>query len=84
MPRSCAATSNEQRVRVLVFSKISAACLPSHSRWGIPARFFASSLQTLFQTEGAWVLLGANAIALALLACFWLGLTALKTRRTLD
>jgi len=50
----------------------------------IPARFFASSLQTLFQTEGAWVLLGANAIALALLACFWLGLTALKTRRTLD
>ena len=41
IPRSCAATSNEQRVRVEVFSKISATLLPSQSLCGTPAFFLA-------------------------------------------
>ena len=44
IPRSAAATSKLQRVRVLVFSKIRAIFLPSNSRWGIPAFFSAFSL----------------------------------------
>ena len=43
MPRSCAATSNAQRVRVEVFSKISATFLPSSVRCGMPAFFLAFS-----------------------------------------
>ena len=43
MPRSAAATSKEQRVRVLVFSKMSATLLPSQSLCGMPAFFLAFS-----------------------------------------
>ena len=43
MPRSCAATSNAQRVRVEVFSKIRAMFLPSQQRCGTPAFFLAFS-----------------------------------------
>ena len=43
MPRSCAATSKLLRVRVLVFSKMSATFLPSHRRCGMPAFFSALS-----------------------------------------
>ena len=43
MPRSCAATSNEQRVRVEVFSKISATFLPRSVSCGMPALFLAFS-----------------------------------------
>jgi ABC-2 type transport system permease protein len=50
----------------------------------IPARYFASSLQTLFQAGTVGPLLWVNALGLGLLMCFWLGLTAWKTRRTLD
>ena len=50
----------------------------------IPARYFASSLQTLFQAGTVGALLWANALGLTLLMLFWLGLTAWKTRRTLD
>lgn len=50
----------------------------------IPARYFASSLQSLFQAGTPWSLLGPNALGLALLMVLWLGLTALNTRRTLD
>ena len=50
----------------------------------IPARYFASSLQTLFQAGTIGASLWANALGLGLLMLFWLGLTALKTRRTLD
>ena len=50
----------------------------------IPARYYASSLQTLFQAGTLPQLLGPNMLFLLLLCIFWLGLTALKTRRTLD
>ena len=43
MPRSAAATSKLQRVRVLVFSKIRAMFLPAQSACGTPAFFFALS-----------------------------------------
>ena len=36
MPRSCPATSNEQRVRVEVFSNSSTMFLPSRYRCGVP------------------------------------------------
>ena len=40
IPRSCAATSNAQRVRVLVFSKISAMFLPTKLLCITPSFFF--------------------------------------------
>lgn len=50
----------------------------------IPARYFASSMQTLFQAGNIASVLVPNALFLALLSIFWLGLTARKTSRTLD
>ena len=43
MPRSYAATSKLQRVRVEVFSKISAMFLPRSTSWAMPDFFFALS-----------------------------------------
>ena len=43
MPKSYAATSKLQRVRVEVFSKISATFFPRSSSCGFPAFFFALS-----------------------------------------
>lgn len=50
----------------------------------IPARYFAASLQTLFQAGTLVPTLAANALGLLLLTAFWLGLTARKTGRTLE
>lgn len=50
----------------------------------IPARYYASSLQTLFQAGTLMELLWPNLLCLLLLSLFWLGLTALKSRRTLE
>ena len=50
----------------------------------IPARYFASSLQTLFQAGTVSALLWFNALGLGTLMLFWLGLTAWKTKRSLD
>ena len=50
----------------------------------IPARYYASSLQTLFQAGILMELLWPNLLCLLLLSLFWLGLTALKSRRTLE
>jgi len=50
----------------------------------IPARYFANSLQTIFQAGTVSSLLWENAFYLTLLSLFWLGMTARKTRRTLD
>ena len=50
----------------------------------IPARYFAGSLQTLFQAGTLVPLLAADALGLTLLTAFWLGLTARKTGRTLE
>lgn len=63
------------------------ASMPQPLQWLthiIPARYYASSLQTLFQAGTLPQLLGPNMLFLLLLCIFWLGLTALKTRRTLD
>jgi ABC-2 type transport system permease protein len=50
----------------------------------IPARYYANSLQTIFQTGFVPSLLGTSAFFLTLLMLFWLGLTAKKTKRTLE
>jgi len=50
----------------------------------VPARYFTSSLQTLFQAGTIGSVLLPDAGFLALLMLFWLGLTARKTTRTLD
>ncbi|OQS39613.1 hypothetical protein B0T40_02405 [Chromobacterium haemolyticum] len=50
----------------------------------VPARYFVSALQTLFQAGDIWPVLLLNTGWLLLSACFWLGLTALKFRRRLD
>jgi ABC-2 type transport system permease protein len=49
-----------------------------------PARYFTSSLQTLFQAGTVPAILLPNDLFLALLMVFWLTLTARKTTRTLD
>jgi ABC-2 type transport system permease protein len=63
------------------------ASMPMALQWFtriIPARYFATSLQTLFQAGTITSLLFINGLFLGLLALFWLGLTAKKTGRTLD
>ena len=50
----------------------------------IPARYYASSLQTLFQAGTLYAVLWPNLLCLLALALFWLLLTARKTRRTLE
>lgn len=50
----------------------------------IPARYFVSALQTLFQAGNIWPVLLMNTGWLLLSAIFWLGLTALKSVRRLD
>ena len=61
--------------------------MPRYLQWLtriIPARYFANSLQTLFQTDLVTSALYLNAFYLSALGVLWLGLTALKTKRTLD
>lgn len=50
----------------------------------IAARYFVSSLQTLFLAGNVWSVILPNVVALALIAAFFLGVTALRTRRRLD
>jgi len=50
----------------------------------VPARYFVSALQTLFQAGDVWPVLLQNILYLFLSAVFWLGLTAIKTSRRLD
>jgi ABC-2 type transport system permease protein len=50
----------------------------------IPARYFTSSLQTLFQVGTPLFFLAGNALGMLLLTAFWMGLTTLKTSRTLE
>jgi ABC-2 type transport system permease protein len=49
-----------------------------------PARYFTSSLQTLFQAGTVRSILVPDCLFLALLMAFWITLTARKTTRTLD
>jgi ABC-2 type transport system permease protein len=50
----------------------------------IPARYFVASVQTLFQAGNIWAVLGPNMLFLLGAATLFIGLTAAKTRRTLD
>ena len=50
----------------------------------IPARYFVSALRTLFQAGAVGSILLTDGIFLLVSALFFLGLTALKTRRRLD
>ena len=60
------------------------ALVPGQADGLIPARYFASSLQTLYQAGNVLSILLVNTVCLLLLAAFWLTLTARKTRRTLE
>jgi ABC-2 type transport system permease protein len=50
----------------------------------IPARYFVSALQTIFQAGEIWSVLILNILFLIVSAMFWLFLTAKKTSRRLD
>ncbi len=50
----------------------------------VPARYFVASTQTLFQAGTIWPVILKDMAFLALSAAFFIGLTALKTRRSLD
>lgn len=50
----------------------------------IPARYFVSSLQTLFLAGDIYLVLLTNFLLLVTTAIIFIGLTALKTRRRLD
>ena len=50
----------------------------------IPARYFVSSLQSLFLAGTIWPVIGANAGALFLMAIFFLGLTRRNTHKSLE
>lgn len=50
----------------------------------IPARYFVTAMQTLFQAGVVWPVLAHSLLFLAAASVFFLGLTALKTRRRLE
>jgi drug efflux transport system permease protein len=50
----------------------------------IPARWFVSSLQTLFLAGNVWSVIAVDAGVLALMAFFLLGVTRRNTRKALD
>ena len=50
----------------------------------IPARYFVAILQTVFLAGDVWSVLLPNALALVVMAFFFLGLTRCKTRKRLD
>jgi ABC-2 type transport system permease protein len=50
----------------------------------VPARYFVTAMQTLFQAGTLWSVLGPALIFLGAASLFFIGFTALKTRRRLD
>jgi ABC-2 type transport system permease protein len=50
----------------------------------VPARYFVTALQTLFQAGDIWSVLGRSMLFLGLASAVFLGLTARKTRRRLE
>ncbi|HWQ93508.1 MAG TPA: ABC transporter permease, partial [Clostridia bacterium] len=50
----------------------------------VPARYFVTAMQTLFQAGQVWPVLIKSMLFLALASLFFLSLTALKTRRRLE
>ena len=50
----------------------------------IPARYFVSSLQTLFLAGTVWPIVLTNGAVLCLMALFFLGLTRRKIRKSIE
>jgi ABC-2 type transport system permease protein len=50
----------------------------------IPARYFVTAMQTIFQAGNVWTVLLRSGLFLLLAAGFFIGLAALKTRRRLE
>jgi ABC-2 type transport system permease protein len=50
----------------------------------VPARYFVTAMQTLFQAGNVWVVLLKSMLFLAIASAFFIGLTALKTRKRLE
>lgn len=50
----------------------------------VPARYFVTAMQTLFQAGTLWSVLGPALTFMGAASLFFIGLTALKTRRRLD
>ena len=50
----------------------------------IAARYFVAILQTVFLAGDVWSVIGVNALALLIMAVFFLGLVKLRTRKRLD
>jgi ABC-2 type transport system permease protein len=50
----------------------------------LPARYFVAILQTLFLAGNVWSVILPNALALALMAAFFLGLSRRKLRKRLE
>lgn len=52
--------------------------------WLVPAKYFVTFMQTLFQAGQLWPVLGSAMAFLAAASLFFLGLTAVKTRKRLE
>ena len=50
----------------------------------VPARYFVTAMQTLFQAGDIWPVLSRTMLFLALASAFFITLTALRTRRHLE
>jgi ABC-2 type transport system permease protein len=50
----------------------------------VPARYFVTAMQTLFQAGNVWQVLTESMAFLAVASLVFIGLTALKTRRRLE
>jgi ABC-2 type transport system permease protein len=50
----------------------------------IPARYFVTAMQTIFQAGNVWPVILSSGLFLLLASIFFIGLTALKTRRRLE
>jgi ABC-2 type transport system permease protein len=50
----------------------------------IPARYFVTAIQTIFQAGNVWAVILSSGLFLLLASVFFIGMTALKTRRRLD
>ncbi|MGA2661535.1 MAG: ABC transporter permease [Verrucomicrobiota bacterium] len=50
----------------------------------VPARYFVTAMQTLFQAGNVWVVLLKSMLFLAAASAFFIGMTALKTRKRLE
>jgi ABC-2 type transport system permease protein len=52
--------------------------------YAVPARYFVTAMQTLFQAGDVWVVLLKSMLFLAAASAFFIGMTAVKTRKRLE